>query len=101
MTYLVSWSWSWAFHIWPLLRMAAGMDASMMTSLGTCRLVMPLLLSTCASAGPLSYAAVIAASISSFFGLFARSLRTPPRPWFGSAPTAARSSPYCSQTSAK
>ncbi len=52
MTYLVSCSSSSAFHIRPLLRIAAGMDASMMTSLGTCRLVMPRLESTCASAGP-------------------------------------------------
>ena len=27
MTYLVSWSWSWAFHICPLLRIAAGLFA--------------------------------------------------------------------------
>ena len=39
-------------HIWPDARIAAGIDASMMTSLGTCRFVMPLLESTIASCGP-------------------------------------------------
>ena len=54
MTNLVS-CWSpCAFHIWPLDRIAAGIDASMITSLGTCRLVMPRSESTMASAGPFS-----------------------------------------------
>ena len=30
-----------AFHIWPEERIAAGIDASMITSLGTCRFVIP------------------------------------------------------------
>jgi hypothetical protein len=64
MTNLVSCSWSCAFHIWPELRIAAGIEASMMTSLGTWRLVMPRLESTCASAGPRSYVAVIASVIA-------------------------------------
>ena len=38
-------------HICPDERMAAGIDASMITSLGTCRLVIPLLESTIASGG--------------------------------------------------
>ena len=38
-------------HIWPEARIAAGIDASMITSLGTCRLVMPLDESTIASGG--------------------------------------------------
>src|SRR4051812_43410595 len=54
-TNLVSCCWSSAFHIWPEVRMAAGIEASMMMSLGTCRLVMPRLESTIASAGPRSY----------------------------------------------
>ena len=49
-----------AFHIWPEERIAAGIDASMITSLGTCRFVMPRSESTIASGGPLSYAASIA-----------------------------------------
>ena len=42
----------WAFHIWPEARIAAGIEASMITSLGTCRLVIPRSESTIASAGP-------------------------------------------------
>ena len=40
-----------AFHIWPELRIMAGMEASTITSLGTCRLVMPLSELTIASCG--------------------------------------------------
>ena len=38
-----------AFHIWPDVRIIAGIDASMITSLGTCRLVIPRSESTIAS----------------------------------------------------
>jgi hypothetical protein len=41
-----------AFHIWPPVRIIAGMEASMMTSLGTWRLVMPWSELTMAMAGP-------------------------------------------------
>ena len=41
-----------AFHICPDDRIAAGIEASMITSDGTCRLVMPRSESTIASAGP-------------------------------------------------
>ena len=41
-----------AFHICPEERIAAGIEASMITSLGTCRLVIPRSESTIASAGP-------------------------------------------------
>ena len=51
-----------AFHIWPEVRIAAGIEASMMTSLGTWKLVMPRSESTIATAGP----AAIAASTASF-----------------------------------
>jgi hypothetical protein len=54
MTNLASCCWSSAFHICPEVRIAAGIEASMMTSLGTCRLVMPRLESTWASGGPVS-----------------------------------------------
>ena len=40
-----------AFHIWPDVRIIAGMEASTMTSLGTCRLVMPRSESTMARGG--------------------------------------------------
>ena len=43
-----------AFHICPEVRIAAGMEASMMMSLGTCRLVMPRSESTIAIFGPVS-----------------------------------------------
>ena len=39
-------------HMWPDVRIIAGIDASTMTSLGTWRLVMPLSESTIAMAGP-------------------------------------------------
>ena len=54
MTALVSCGSPSAFHIWPDERIIAGIDASMITSLGTCRLVMPRSESTIASAGPVS-----------------------------------------------
>jgi hypothetical protein len=103
MTNLVSCSWSCAFHIWPELRIAAGIEASMMTSLGTWRFVMPRLESTCASAGPRSYAAATASWTArrTSSGSLSTSDSTPPRPWFGSAPTLASSSAYCPNTSAK
>ncbi len=37
-------------HMWPEVRIIAGIEASTITSLGTCRLVMPLSESTIASA---------------------------------------------------
>ena len=52
MTALVSWRSPAAFHIFPESRIIGGIDASMMMSLGTCRLVMPRSESTIASAGP-------------------------------------------------
>ena len=41
-----------AFHICPESRIIGGIEASMMMSLGTCRLVMPRSESTIASDGP-------------------------------------------------
>ena len=43
-----------AFHICPDARIIAGIDASMITSLGTCRFVMPRSESTIASFGAVS-----------------------------------------------
>ena len=48
----------------PRSRITAGIDASMMTSLGTCRLVMPRSESTIASAGPSRRPAEMSASIA-------------------------------------
>ena len=52
MTNLVSCSSPCAFHICPEERIAAGIEASMITSEGTWRLVMPRSESTMASLGP-------------------------------------------------
>ena len=51
--------------MWPDVRIIAGIDASTMTSLGTCRLVMPLSESTIAMAGPSSKPFSTAASMAS------------------------------------
>jgi hypothetical protein len=48
---LVSCSFPSGPHICPEARIAAGIEASMITSLGTCRFVIPLLESTIASGG--------------------------------------------------
>ena len=64
MTARVSASWPSGPHILPPPRIIAGIDASMMTSLGTCRLVIPLSLLTIASAGPADICASNAALIS-------------------------------------
>ena len=53
-----------AFHIWPEERTAAGIEASMITSLGTWRLVVPRSESTMASGGPLWYAASMASRMA-------------------------------------
>ena len=54
MTALVSCCSPAAFHIWPDVRIIAGIDASMITSLGTCRFVIPRSESTIASVGAVS-----------------------------------------------
>ena len=54
MTALVSCCSPAAFHIWPEVRIMAGIEASMITSLGTCRFVMPRSESTIARSGPVS-----------------------------------------------
>ncbi|CAB4723962.1 unannotated protein [freshwater metagenome] len=51
MTALVFCSPPALFHMFPEVRIIAGIDASMMTSLGTCRLVMPRSESTMARSG--------------------------------------------------
>ena len=61
----------------------AGIEASTITSLGTCRLVMPRLESTIASAGPSARPCSIAALISAPSGSASSPLRMLPRPLFG------------------
>ncbi len=54
MTALASCALPAAFHIWPDVRIIAGIDASMITSLGTWRFVIPRSESTIARSGPVS-----------------------------------------------
>ncbi len=86
--------------MWPEVRIIAGMLASTITSLGTCRLVMPLSESTMAMAGPsarsFSTAALIAAAVSP--PTFSAPERMPPRPLLGSRPCSSSASP-CSAKS--
>ena len=90
-------------HIWPELRIIAGMEASMMTSDGTCKLVMPRSESTMARSGPAAKAASIAAfnfacvsagRLSIFF-------TTSPQPLRESTPAASSSALHPSKTGAK
>ncbi len=103
MTNFASCCASSAFHIWPDVRIAAGIEASMMMSLGTCRFVIPRDESTMARLGPVEYASVIAFSIDSRLsaGSFSSAVRIEARPSSGSAPTEARSSAWTVNTSAK
>ena len=64
MTAKVSCSSPAAFHMCPEVRIIAGIEASTITSDGTCRLVMPLSEFTMANAGPFARAASKAAAIS-------------------------------------
>ena len=87
--------------MWPEVRIMAGIEASTITSLGTCRLVMPLSESTMASAGPSAMPCSMAALISAPSGSASIPLRIDPRPSFGLRPAAASVSPYCANTSGK
>ena len=91
------------FHMWPDVRIIAGIDASTMTSLGTWRLVMPLSESTIAMAGPSSKPFFTAASTSarSSAGSPSTALSTAPSPSLGDAPTEASEPAYVSKTSGK
>ncbi len=72
----------------------AGMEASTMTSLGTCRLVMPRCESTMARSGPSASSASKDFLISSPCGSDSRPFQMPPRPSFGVRPASASTSPY-------
>ena len=90
-----------AFHIWPDVRIIAGIEASMMTSDGTCRLVMPRSESTIASDGPSARPFSKAALISAPPSTLSRPDRMAPRPSLADRPAAASCSPYWAKTSAK
>ena len=103
MTASVSWRSPAAFHICPESRIIGGIDASMMMSLGTCRLVMPRSESTIASAGPSCSRAEMAPSMAarSASGSAATRLSTSARPSLGFTPMRSNVSPYFENTSAK
>jgi hypothetical protein len=88
-------------HMWPEVRIIAGLEASTMTWLGTCRLVMPLSEFTIARRGPSARPCSMAALISSPLGRSARPSRMPPRPLLGDRPAASRSAPKRSKTSGR
>ncbi len=79
----------------------AGIEASTMTSLGTCRLVMPLSESTIARAGPSASSASKDSLIFAPSGSASRPLRMPPSPSFGVRPAAASASPYAANVFGK
>ena len=93
MTARVSASWPSGPHMGPPMRIIAGIEASTMTSLGTCRLVMPLSELTMASRGPSASPASMAARISAPLGRAPRPSRMLPSPLFGDSPAASRSAP--------
>ena len=83
------------------MRIIAGIDASTITSLGTCRLVIPRSESTIASAGPEASSASKEALIASPSGSPESPARMPPRPSLGESPAAASVSPYCAKVCGK
>ena len=103
MTALVSCWLPSAFHIWPDDRIIAGIEASTITSLGTCRLVMPRSESTMARPGRSASTAAMSASTASrcAAGSDSTAASTLAQPSFGSAPTASSVPPCRSNTGAK
>ena len=82
-------------HMCPEVRIMAGIEASTMTSLGTCRLVIPLSELTIASRGPSARPWSMAALISAPLSPSAASpSMIEPRPLLADRPAAARSAPY-------
>ncbi len=94
----VSASWPSGPHMWPDVRIIAGIEASTITSDGTCRLVMPLSESTIARRGPSAMPFSNAARISAPFSSWSRPARMPPSPLLGLRPAAASCSPYSAKT---
>ena len=90
-------------HMWPEVRIIAGMEASTITSLGTCRLVMP-----CGRSRPSPAAARWRALPDGAFdgdrssaGQLVEALRRLPRPSLGLMPASASASPYSSKSFGK
>ena len=82
-----------AFHSLPPFLIMAGMEASMMTSLGTCRLVMPRSESTMFRCGPAARSASMEARIASPSAMAPSPSRSEPSPSSARSPAAARASP--------
>ena len=82
-----------AFHSLPPFLIMAGMEASMMTSLGTCRFVIPRSESTMDRRGPAASSASMAARISSPWGSDPRPARTDARPSSARRPASASTCP--------
>ena len=79
--------------MWPEVRIMAGIEASTITSLGTCRLVMPRSESTMARSGPAASSASNEAAMASPSGRPGSPSRMAPHPSLGLSPAAARVSP--------
>ncbi len=84
----------------PESRIIAGIEASTITSLGTCRLVMPLSELTIASAGRCAYSAAMSASIASRVAAGSAWIRAyrSPMPLFGLKPASASAAACFSST---
>ena len=87
--------------MWPDVRIMAGIEASTITSLGTCRLVIPRSESTMASAGPAASSAANEAAMASPSGRPGRPSRMAPHPSLGLRPAAARVSPQVANVCGK
>ena len=93
MTASVSAVWPSGPHRWPPARIMAGIEASMMTSLGTCRFVMPRSESTMDRRGPAASSASMAARISSPWGSESSPARIEASPSSARRPASARTCP--------
>mmetsp|Transcript_17458 Transcript_17458/g.44703 ORF Transcript_17458/g.44703 Transcript_17458/m.44703 type:complete len:223 (-) Transcript_17458:560-1228(-) len=89
------------FHILPESRITTGIEASMMTSDGTCRLVMPLCESTYASVGRAAALAAKSAITSSALGSVEIVSYTEPSPSLGLTPAAVSASACLAKASLK
>ncbi len=103
MTALVSCAFPSLFHICPEFLIMAGMEASIMMSLGTCKFVIPRSESTIAKSGPSVKHFCISASTAVFTSGASpfNPLNRLPKPLFASMPACANSAPNLSKTDLK
>ena len=90
-----------AFHILPPSRIMAGMDASMMTSEGTGRLVMPLSEFTMAKSGRIDMVSAMVASMAARSAMVSSLATKSPNPLLKSTPAASNAAPCLSKTGLK